>query len=45
MSTCRASLDKSGRAGVQKIHMMQPLIENDFDVPMPCTFAPRVGLG
>ncbi|CAJ1365294.1 unnamed protein product [Effrenium voratum] len=32
MSTCRASLDKSGRAGVQKIHMMQPLIENDFDV-------------
>lgn len=32
MATCRASLDKSGRAGVQKIHLMQPLIDNDFDV-------------
>ena len=33
MATCRASLDKSGRAGVQKIHLVQPLIDNDFDVP------------
>ena len=32
MATCRASLDKSGRAGVQKIHLMQPLIDDDFDV-------------
>lgn len=35
MATCRASLDKSGRAGVQKIHLMQPLIDNDFDVGPP----------
>ena len=33
MATCKASLDKSGRAGVQKIHLMQPLIDDDFDVP------------
>ena len=33
MATCRASLDKSGRAGVQKIHLMQPLIDDDFDAP------------
>lgn len=26
-STTRASLDKSGRAGVQKIHMVQPVLE------------------
>ncbi|CAE7942551.1 unnamed protein product, partial [Symbiodinium necroappetens] len=32
LATCRASLDKSGRAGVQKIHLMQPLVENDSDV-------------
>ena len=32
MATCRASLDKSGRAGVQKIHLMQPLLEHDTDV-------------
>lgn len=32
MATCKASLDKSGRAGVQKIHFMQPLIDDDFDV-------------
>lgn len=32
MATCKASLDKSGRAGVQKIHLMQPLIDDDFDV-------------
>ncbi|CAE7450593.1 unnamed protein product [Symbiodinium natans] len=32
VATCRASLDKSGRAGVQKIHLMQPLVEHDTDV-------------
>lgn len=32
MATCRASLDKSGRAGVQKIHLMQPLVAHDTDV-------------
>ena len=32
MATCRASLDKSGRAGVQKIHLVQPLVAHDTDV-------------
>lgn len=32
VSTCKASLDKSGRAGVQTIHMFQPVLERDGDV-------------
>ena len=35
MATCRASLDKSGRAGVQKIHLMQPLVEDDNEAGVP----------
>jgi len=32
IGSCKASLDKSGRAGVQKIHMLQPLADQDCDV-------------
>lgn len=32
VGTCRASLDKSGYAGVQKINMLQPVVERDNDV-------------
>lgn len=32
MGTCKASLDKSGRAGVQTIHLLQPLVDYDCDV-------------
>ncbi|CAE7749004.1 unnamed protein product [Symbiodinium sp. CCMP2592] len=51
MATCRASLDKSGRAGVQKIHLMQPLVAHDTDdirlillhVSAACAWASAVG--
>lgn len=32
MGTAKASLDKSGRAGMQRIHFLQPLADDDFDV-------------
>lgn len=31
-ATCKASLDKSGRAGMQRIHFLQPLADNDSNV-------------
>eukprot|EP00439_Symbiodinium_sp_Y106_P023985 s6421_g2.t3 len=51
MATCRASLDKSGRAGVQKIHLVQPLVAHDTDdirlillhVSAACAWASAVG--
>ncbi|CAL1171911.1 unnamed protein product [Cladocopium goreaui] len=45
MATCKASLDKSGRAGVQKIHLMQPLIDDDFDVPTRRDYGPSLNPG
>jgi len=32
LGTCRASLDMSGRAGVQKINMLQPMVDDTGDV-------------